>query len=280
MVRTCSIIVLQYNHAELTRQCLASLLAHVDRRHQVILVDNNSTDPQAREMGGEFPGVTFVACQENGGFSRGNNAGAVHATGDILLFLNNDTLLQSDFVAPILRRFDESPQAGIVGPRLLNGDESFQLSAGRLPTFGREMIDKAIAAATEGSSRAVARIVEGWFARARTVGWVTGAALAIRRDVFVRVGGFEESFFMFFEDKDLCARVQNAGFEVWYDPASELRHLRGGSANSRTAMAYRASQVIYYGRHRSRLEQRLLAAYLRLTGKHPGRHAAVDPARH
>jgi GT2 family glycosyltransferase len=280
MARTCSIIVLQYNHADLTRQCLTSLLAHVDRRHQVILVDNHSTEQDARELGSNFPTVTSVACRENGGFSRGNNAGAAHATGDILLFLNNDTLILSDFVAPLLRRFDESPRAGIVGPRLLNGDGSFQLSAGRLPTFAREMLDKAIALALDSGNRAAARLVERQFIRPKPVEWVTGAALAIRRDVFDLVGGFEESFFMFFEDKDLCARVRRAGFEVWFDPASGIKHLRGGSADPRTASIYRASQVRFYGRHRSRLEQRLLAAFLRLTGKHPDGHASSDSARY
>jgi GT2 family glycosyltransferase len=280
MARTCSIIVLQYNHADLTRQCLASLLAHVDRRHQVILVDNHSTEQEARELGRDFPGVRWVACQENGGYSRGNNAGAVHATGDILLFLNNDTLIQSDFVAPLLRRFDESPRAGIVGPRLLNGDGSFQLSAGKSPTFVQEIFDKALAVAIDRGNRTASRIVERRFARPKLVEWVTGAALAIRRDVFDLVGGFEESFFMFFEDKDLCARVRRADFEVWFDPASEIKHLRGASANPRTALMYRASQVRFYRRHRSRLEQRLLAAFLRLTGKYPDGHASNDSAHH
>ena len=280
MARTCSIIVLQYNHADLTRQCLISLLAHVDRRHQVILVDNHSTEQDARELAGDFPSVTLVACQENGGFSRGNNAGAVHATGDILLFLNNDTLIQADFVAPLLRRFDKSPRAGIVGPRLLNGDGSFQLSAGRLPTIAQEMFDKVIAVAIDSGNRTVSRIVERQFTRPTLVGWVTGAALAIRRDVFDLVGGFEESFFMFFEDKDLCARVRRAGFEVWFDPTSEVKHLRGASANPRTALIYRASQVHFYRRHRSRLEQRLLAAFLRLKGKNPDGQASNDSAHY
>ena len=280
MSRTCSIIVLQYNRADLTRQCLVSLLAHVDRRHQVILVDNHSTEQDARELGRDFPGVTSVACQENGGFSRGNNAGAVHATGDILLFLNNDTLIQSDFVAALLRRFDESPRAGIVGPRLLNGDGSFQLSAGLLPTFVQEMFDKAIAVAIDCGNRTAFRIVERRFSRPKLVEWVTGAALAIRRDVFELVGGFEEAFFMFFEDKDLCARVRRAGFEVWFDPTAEIKHLRGGSKNPRTALIYRASQVHYYRRHRSRLEQGLLAAFLHLTGKYPDGRASNDSAHH
>jgi GT2 family glycosyltransferase len=279
MARTCSIIVLQYNHADLTRQCLSSLLAHVNRRHQVILVDNHSTEPDARVLGRHFPGVTSVACEENRGFSCGSNAGAVHATGDVLLFLNNDTLIQSDFVAPLLRRFEESPRAGIVGPRLLNGDGSFQLSAGRLPTFVQEMVDKAIAAAIDRGIRTASRMVERRFSRPRLVEWVTGAALAIRRDVFDRVGGFEESFFMFFEDKDLCARVRRAGFEVWFDPSSEIKHLRGGSASPRTAAIYRTSHLHFYRRHRSRLEQRMLAAFLHLTGKYPDGHATDDPAR-
>jgi N-acetylglucosaminyl-diphospho-decaprenol L-rhamnosyltransferase len=280
MARTCSIIVLQYNHADLTRQCLTSLRAHVDRRHQVILVDNNSTQAEARALGGEFPGVEFVACPENGGFSKGNNAGAVHATGDVLLFLNNDTLVESDFVVPLLRRFDESPRAGIVGPELLNADGSFQLSAGRLPSFAREILDKAIAGAIGSGNRAAHRFVERRYARARPVEWVTGAALAVQRDLYGRLGGFDPSFFMFFEDKDLCARVRQAGFEVWFEPASRLKHLRGGSASPLTARIYRESQLRYYRLHRPKPEQWLLGVYLKMRGKYPADHAAADPARH
>jgi GT2 family glycosyltransferase len=280
MAQTCSVIVLQYNNIELTRHCLRSLLAHVDRRHQVILVDNDSTEPGARQLGREFPGITSVACEVNGGFSRGNNIGATHATGEVLLFLNNDTLIRSDFVTPLLRRLDESPQAGIVGPRLLNQDGSFQLSAGHLPTFVREMLDKAVAAAINTGNRAASGAVERRFAQARRVEWVTGAALAVRRDVFDLVGGFDESFFMYFEDKDLCTRVRAAGFEVWFDPASVITHLRGGSANPRTALIYRTSQVHYYRRHRPWLEQQLLVAYLCLSGKYPGGRAQENPARH
>jgi hypothetical protein len=280
MARTCSIIVLQYNNADLTRQCLRSLLAHIDRRHQVILIDNHSPDPEARQLGSSFPDITSVACDVNGGYSRGNNAGAVHATGDILLFLNNDTLIETDFVTPLLRRFDDSPQVGIVGPKLLNVDGSFQLSAGRLPTLAQEMVDKAIAVAINRGNRMVSSVLERRFARPTLVEWVTGAALAIRRDVFERVGGFDESYFMFFEDKDLCARVRSAGYEVWFDPGAEIKHVRGGSANPRTALTYRTSQVRYYRRHRPWLEQQLLAAYLRLGGKYPGGRASEDPARH
>jgi len=262
MARTCSIIVLQYNHADLTRQCLRSLMRHLGQRNEIILVDNDSTEEEARRLGSEFPDVEFVACEENGGFGRGNNVGAARAAGDILLFLNNDTVIDSDFVAPLLRRFETTPRAGVVGPKLLNQDGSFQLSAGHLPTFAREVVDKAIAAAINRGNRAVHRAVENRFARARQVGWVTGAALAVRRDIFVAVGGFDESFFMYFEDKDLCARAQAAGFEVWFDPASELRHLRGGSASTSAARTYRSSQTLYYRRHRTKLEQWMLAAYL------------------
>jgi hypothetical protein len=221
-----------------------------------------------------------VACAVNGGFSRGNNVGATHAAGDVLLFLNNDTLIESDFVTPILRRFDESPRVGVVGPRLLNVDGSFQLSAGRSPTFLREVFDSKVAAAINSGDQAAMRAQERRFARPTPVEWVTGAALAIRRDVFREVGGFDEAFFMYFEDKDLCARVRAAGFEVWFEPASGIKHLRGGSANPRTAQMYRASQVHYYRRHRPWLEQQLLAAYLHLSGKYPGGRAPEDPARH
>ncbi len=276
----CSVIVLQYNHADLTRQCLTSLLAHTDRRHQVILVDNCSTETAARDLGREFPDVTTVASPENGGFSQGNNAGARRATGDILLFLNNDTLIESEFLEPLLKRFEENSATGIVGPRLLNRDGSFQLSAGQLPSVPQEFRDKLIATSLDAGSKRVLRRIERRYRTAKQVGWVTGAALAIRKRVFDAVGGFDESFFMFFEDKDLCARVRAAGYEVWYDPGSAIKHLRGASSNPRTAMIYRKSQGLYYAKHRSPLERLLLNLYLRTTGKLPDALAAIDTPRH
>jgi hypothetical protein len=197
-----------------------------------------------------------------------NNIAAGVAKGDILLFLNSDTEAQEPFEESIEGMFRTRPRMGILGPRLIYPDGSFQLSAGRLPTIGQEAVDKVVGVLERvGFGRAFFK----WtYRRRKFVGWVTGAALFIRRDLFRELGGFDEKMFMFFEDKDLCKRAQNSSREIVYEPSVSIVHVKGGSSgggmSARAASAYRASQRYYYQKHCSLWQQRVLGWYLRMKG--------------
>ena len=262
-----SIVILQYNNPQLTVQCIDSLKERCTIPHEIILVDNNSDDPKARNLGKKLRGIRFVLNETNEGFSRGNNIGAAIAEGNIFLFLNNDTIAEEDFITPIKKVFDGDRNIGIVGPRLLNGDRTLQLSAGNLPSIMNEMKDRAFSRSYEAGEPLTVRRAKTLYSVPREVKWVTGAALFIRRVLFEKLGGFDEGFFMFFEDKDLCHRARLSGAKIVYSPSGSLVHLRGASANSATKSIYRTSQVRYYRKHRGKLEQILLKGYLRFTKK-------------
>jgi N-acetylglucosaminyl-diphospho-decaprenol L-rhamnosyltransferase len=261
-----SIIIVNYNGLELTRNCLLSIAKiEIACLYEIILVDNASTDDSVARIAVEFPQIKMIASTENKGFGYANNVGAREAKGRYLFFLNNDTLLTTDFLSPAVAYLDVHAVVGILGPKLLNADGTFQLSAGRLPGIAREMKDK-ILYFLDRRSKNVRKHLEQRYSSMQAVEWVTGAALFIRASVFTYLDGFDEHFFMFFEDKDLCKRCLDHSMQIIYHPQLSLIHLRGGSVNEHTrslvSQYYRQSQNYYYQKHRSSFEQTILAWYL------------------
>lgn len=265
-----SVILVQYNNAGLTKRAIESFTEMISVPSEIILVDNGSTEADATRVFRDMPNVHLIINKENLGFGKANNLAARRAKGDILLFLNNDTITSMDFVSPILREFGSDPLLGAVGPRVLNNDGSFQLSGGDLPTFAVEICDKVLYGLVDQKVGAAVRYAERRSLRKRKVGWVTGAALFVRAGLFKQLGGFDERFFMFFEDKDLCLRIGEAGYDVRMMPEVSVVHLRGASGagvSDRIQHIYRQSQKAYYEKHRTGLERLLLRAYLQLTGE-------------
>jgi GT2 family glycosyltransferase len=264
-----SVIVLQYGGGELTCAAVRSFQEHCSGPWEIIVADNASPAQADRDLLRSLSGVRLLFLERNTGFSGGNNRAAEAAAGEILLFLNNDTLTREDFVRPILAEFAADPGLGIAAPAFLNRDLTPQLSRGRLPSILQEAVDRPLyRLADRGRALGLAYARRG-VRRRRLVQWVGGAALFIRRDLFRRLGGFDEGMFMYFEDKDLCARARAAGSRVLSFPAVSVIHLRGGSLSMRPSpevrAIYRASQRRYYDRHRPWWERRLLALYQRIS---------------
>jgi GT2 family glycosyltransferase len=208
---------------------------------------------------------------ENLGFSAANNAAAETASGEFLLFLNTDTLLTGDALVPMMEYLDTHSGAGVIGPRLVFGDGQFQFSGGRLPSIGVEIQQKTMHALTRRWRKAFTPLFRPLFRGIRETGWVTGACLMVRREAFRHVGGFDEEMFMYFEDKDLCRRIAEAGWKIVYFPAVSVVHLLAGSSRkvgkSRIDGIYRASQRRYYLKHHGKFQNLLLHTYQRLSGK-------------
>ena len=263
-----SIVIVQHTRGDLTVRAVATLQEHTACPHEVIVVDNASGDGSADRVARECPGVSLIRLTTNAGFGAANNAGVRASKGEVLFFLNNDTESIEDPLTPVAVRFAEDPTLGVLGPRLVNEDRSFQLSAGHLPSFFGEIGDKGLYTAVDRGIPGARAIAAAAFARERRVGWVTGAALFIRRPLFDAVGGFDERFFMYFEDKDLCARAAAAGAVVLYRPTPVIVHLRGGSSTATRSAhlqrVYRQSQTLYYQKHRPAVERRLLNLYLKI----------------
>lgn len=228
-----SILIVNWNTRELVLDCLRSLRASaIALPHEIILVDNASTDGSADAVAAEFPEVTLIRNAENFGFARANNQAYAASRGPYVFLLNSDTLVAPGQLEKLVAFLEAHPQAGIVGPKLLNPDGSFQLSATPFIRPWDVYFEYArFPAALQPQQQKTPRRLyafEPW--RPMRVGYVIGAAFLIRRAVIDRIGLLDEAYFMYGEEQDWCFRAQAAGWEVWFDPEAEVTHLGGQSA--------------------------------------------------
>lgn len=259
-----SIILVNYNGAEILPDCLSSIEKFIDiPNYEIILVDNASTDGSWQLVTEKYPQIRLIRQSKNLGFGAGNNAGAKIATGEFLFLLNTDTVLTSNILPCLIDLMNANAQVGIIGPKLLNPDGSLQISVSPALGIQGEYQARQMHQAYQNSSNL--NLIEQKFLEIQEVDIVVGAAFFIRASLFQALGGFDENFFMYFEESDLCQRAQYQGYKIIYTPHVSLIHLRGYSiqkvANA-MAVEYRRSQIYYYQKHRPWWEQILLRVYL------------------
>lgn len=274
---TLSIVTVNY-HSEVLLQRLLNSAQTLQRPPPTewIIVDHTPNDPDLAKRLIPPPGVSrfsILPYPQNQGFSDGCNLGARNSTGQILFFLNPDCRFEGGSLHPLLKRFEADAVLAALGPRMLNSRGELEFSFDRFPGIFGEALLKAKKYFSPRWPR-VQRAVYRGFDRFHWVDWVTGGALLARREAFFQVGGFDDGFFLYFEDTDLCKRLHQAGFKVGFDPAFCLIHDHGQGGSSRMSRGkpsaiYRQSQIRYYGKHKSPLSRAALHAYLRLTGRHP-----------
>ncbi|MCX8011165.1 MAG: glycosyltransferase family 2 protein [Ignavibacteria bacterium] len=268
-----SVIIVQYNNQHLTKQAITSFIEHCKLNYEIILVDNGSESKNESNELKDFPNLNLIQLEKNRGFGFANNRGAEVANGEILLFLNNDTITISPFTEKVFEIFQKDDSIGVVGPKLLNEDRTLQLSWGNYPNLLNEFFTKLTYKSFHSNNKFVQNIIVRKYSSSRFVDFVTGAAMFVRRELFQRVNGFDENMFMYFEDADLCKKITKLGKKVLFYPEVELVHIRGASFNDSTAKFikhyYRKSQLMYYEKHNSLIELTLLKLYLKATNKYP-----------
>ena len=266
-----SIILVNYNGSNFLFECLISIQQLVDDlAFEVIIVDNFSMDDSIKNIENNFPSATLICNQSNLGFAKANNLAVKHSHCEHLLFLNTDTILTENSPQILSDYLQQHQDVGAVSPQLTFRDGSYQLSCGKLPNLAIEFIDKIRYGLDQKWHRIFGNLYSKQYSSIQEVGWLTGACLMIRRDVFEQLGGFDESFFMYFEDKDICKRVNEAGWKVVYYPKTSLIHLLGGSSQNVKKSVntyYRDSQLYYYQKHLGTFQTAILKLYLRLSGK-------------
>lgn len=228
-----SILIVNWNTRQLVLDCLRSLReARLAVPHEIILVDNASIDGSAEAVASAFPEVKLIRNAENVGFARANNQAYAASRGAHVFLLNSDTLVAPGQIEKLVAFMDAHPKAGIVGPKLLNPDGSFQLSATPFIRpwdvyFEYARFPRPLQPRGQKTPRRLYAF-EPW--RPMEVGYVIGAALLIRRQVIDQIGLLDEQYFMYGEEQDWCYRARQAGWEVWFDPEAEVTHLGGQSA--------------------------------------------------
>ena len=240
-----SIIIVNWNVRELIRACLLSvrreMLLAADQ-YELIVLDNASHDGSVAMLRAEFADIRLIESTVNLGFGAGCNRAFKQARGSFILLLNPDTEVVDHAIDGLLDLMRSRTRLGIVGPRLVLGDGSFQRdSGGALPTLANVawnyLFLKQVLPARWAPP---ALFLEGDPQGLRPVGWVSGASMLLRREA-VGVQIFDEAFFMFGEDMDVCDRVRRAGWEVLYDSTHSILHHHGSSFDQQPSVAIQAT---------------------------------------
>ena len=256
-----SIIIVSFNARADLERCLGSLHANPPRRsHEIIVVDNQSTDASA-EAAARWPDVRVIQSDRNVGFSRANNIGIRASSGENLLLLNSDTVVPPGAIDGLIDELDREPDVAVVGPRLVDGSGRAELSYGRIISPFNELRQKY-------RTRRPA-LVERLTRQRHSPDWVSGASLLVRRADAEAVGLLDERFFMYTEDVDFCVAIRRRGRKIVFTPDIEIVHLRGRSAASApkaTHAAYRRSHLAFYEKHHPAWVP-VLRLYLRLRGR-------------
>ncbi|HUS69448.1 MAG TPA: glycosyltransferase family 2 protein [Anaerolineae bacterium] len=228
-----SVVIVSYNTRELLRGCLGSVLAVLDSRvkHEVIVVDNASTDGSVAMIRDSFPQVCLLANSQNRGFAAGNNQAIQQSSGQYVMLLNPDTLVLKGALESLMALLEERRDAGVVGPKLLFPDGSFQHSAFTFPTLVMIFLDFFPLHYRLLDSRINGRYPRSLYERAEPfpIDHPLGAALMVRRAVIEEVGLLDESFFMYCEEIDWCLRIKKAGWRILCVPRAEIVHHVGQS---------------------------------------------------
>ncbi len=259
-----SIIIVNYNTRAFLERLLVSLHETVQKtQHEVMVVDNASQDGSAEMVRRSFPGVVLLESKQNLGFSRANNLAARRAKGAFLLFLNPDTVVTERAVDEMVAFLRANPKAAAVGCKLLNEDGSLQRSCGRFPNLGIELCTRTLLSRAFPNSRIFGRHkLSDWdYATVRSVDWLTGACLLVRKAVFDELAGFDENIFMFYDDVDLCLRLRRKGWDLLFYPHVSVYHFHGGAWRERRQVAIKQNLVnalYYYRKHHSKLARAAL----------------------
>ena len=225
-------VVVNYNAGEALIECVASLRREGIAR--VVVVDNGSVDGSTERLAVADPQVQIVAPGRNVGFGAGANYGVSRTAGATILVCNPDVVLGPGSLRALRQRIATDPSLGLVGPRLVAPDGSERPSGRRFPSLRRSS-GQAVLGLVAPGSRASRRYRAASRAGAASgiVDWVTGACLLVRRDAFESVGGFDEGYFMYVEEVDLCMRLARAGWRTGIERGAVVLHLAGVSTAAR-----------------------------------------------
>ncbi len=249
-----AVVIVTFNSADEIDDLISSLRAEADSTSlRVIVADNSSSDSTLAELA-LHEDVVVVSTGGNLGYAGGLNAAIEHAGGhDAILVLNPDLRVEPGSIGTLLRTMRATPTAGVIAPRILDDHGRTAMSLFNEPTAVRGWADAFLGPIWKSRPAALSEWIRSpdEYEKARSVGWVTGAAMLIPRAVAEQVGEWDERFFLYSEETDYCRRVRDAGFEVRYEPAATVHHSQGKSGSSAQLDALLAVNRVRYMRKHS-----------------------------
>jgi N-acetylglucosaminyl-diphospho-decaprenol L-rhamnosyltransferase len=242
-MRSISVVIVNWNGGDALARCVESVAPDATAGCEVIVVDNASSDGSAVATRSAFPWITLVDAGANLGFAAGANLGADRARGDVITFVNPDARVVSGALASLAGALAEVPDAGIAGGGLVDPSGRWQPGAARFGALGHLVLDTT-----------VGRLPSRLRTRPYVVDWVYGTFMAVRRDLFERLGGFDRAYFLYGEDMDLCHRAAEIGARTIHVPAARAMHGANLSASQRYGIGREAEvvkgELRFYGRRR------------------------------
>lgn len=247
-----SVTICSWNTRDDLRVCLQSLeSAHRQLALEVIVWDNASADGSPEMVEHEFPRARVFRSDKNLGFGGGHNAAMKEAHGAVLMPLNSDSIVHEGALRELVQFLIDHPDVGIAAPKLLNPDGSLQYSCRRFPTPAAAVFrNTPLGKLFPNNKYSREYLMQDWaHDEPRDVDWVSGAAFCITRKCYEATGGFDEQFFMYMEDVDLCYRAHQLGFRVVYVPSAVVTHAIGRStdivANKMIEQFHRSMMIFY-----------------------------------
>lgn len=258
-----SVIIVSYNTRELLRKCLTSLqTASKDHPIEIIVVDNASKDHSAEMVKRDFPRVRLLHSTTNLGFAAANNWAFTVATGRYWILLNPDAEMRHDALDQAFRFMLDHPRAAMAGAKLIAPDGKTQPSARQFPSLLNEVLVLSGMAAKFPHSKFFGRFDRTWADEDRPaqVDWVPGAFAIMRPEAMKQVGYFDERFFLYYEEVDLCRRLSERKWQIWYQPQIVIQHIGGessktvekaeiSSSGSQLVLWRMRSALLYYRKH-------------------------------
>lgn len=264
-----SVVIVSFNTRELLRECLRSVFAQSEIAAEVVVVDNASQDGSAEMVAREFPSAKLIASTINLGFAAANNAGFEVARGRYVVLLNADAFLHSGDLALAVRKMDAEPHTGLAGGRLIGCDGGWQPSARLFPSLLNDWLSFSGLATRFPQSKFFGRADRTWASPedAAHTDWVPGAFSIVRSSALKEAGYFDESFFLYYEEVDLCRRIKALGYRIAYWPELKIVHLGGESSKTIKRLTFSSS-----GAQLTLWRMRSALLYYR---KHHGMHARL-----
>ncbi len=254
-----SIIICSYKKEELLSQALESLAECRLPAESEIIVSDNSPQPFPAEFQNRFPHVRFIFNLKNIGFGAANNIAFRQCSGKYVAFVNNDTIPEPDAFSKLLEKIEDDYSIGAIAPLVINPPDQLELSFGKKSTIFGEFLQKYFRQSRYQQKYSANRL------KPMFTEWLSGCFLLVRRDLFENELPFDENFFLYFEDQDLCLRIKAHQKKILYYPQAKILHLRNQTVKdmkTKSELEYRRSQLYFYRKWNSRSQNFLLKIYL------------------
>jgi N-acetylglucosaminyl-diphospho-decaprenol L-rhamnosyltransferase len=242
-----AVVVVNMESGDGVKRCVRSVVESAGEiKVDVVVVDNDSHDGSDAAVVEAFPQVRLIKNTSNRGFPAAANQGMRATRSEFVLLINPDAEVTAGTVEGFLKVARDHPKAGAIGALTLNPDRSVYPSARMVPSLGQGLAHTALAPFWPDNPWSRAYRIAGWDrAGERRVDWVSGSSMLLRRTSLGQVGIFDERFFMYVEDMDLCTRMRAAGWEVWFSPQLEITHVGGTATAGKRRMTLEHSRSIY-----------------------------------